>query len=284
LSLSGLFLTSDHSDHAHAETLHPFPPSSHLRTLFLMDGGYLVRGAAADWDVEEAVVRLLQNATDQVGRAYRHRNWRGLRLEDLRNASDYERLTRKDRLRKEYPILPLCQSFLYSDPSEWRPILVLSGSVPMDEFHDDYLATAPQKDLRILVVLWRHMESRLISISLYNNHLDSSVTSRHLALRGVTVNTDEKWTNGSKGQSFMNATHTLQLALAKDRAGNTTGKINVQLGESLYRCRWLSIDGKVVREDGKEGSPTDCLVILKSGASCWHFRGFPCSFFCVKQI
>jgi hypothetical protein len=182
-----------------------------------MEGGY---------DDAEAVVLLIQNAVDQARRACRQRDWRGLRLEDLRQSTEKERTVRKKALLSDFPILRLGQSWINADG--WGPVLTLSGTVRKTDFHPEYLRALPSAlgltDLRILVVVWQREGSGDVSISFYHSHLHPSVTARHLAVRGATANTDPMWTQGGKGKSFMAATHVLQLTLRHDSAGFTPVK------------------------------------------------------------
>jgi hypothetical protein len=166
-----------------------------------MEGGYQTRSVSAECDDAEAVVLLIQNAVEQARRACRQRDWRGLRLEDLRQSTEKERTLRKKALLSDFPILRLGQSWINADG--WRPVLTLSGTVRKTDFHPEHLRALPSAlgltDIRILVVVWQREGSGDVSISLYNSHLHPSVTARHLAVRGATANTDPMWTQGGKG-------------------------------------------------------------------------------------
>ncbi|RPD60747.1 hypothetical protein L227DRAFT_653035 [Lentinus tigrinus ALCF2SS1-6] len=225
-----------------------------------------------------SIQALIQNQVDQILKETHTRRWSEWQHEDLRGQTPSTmelRRSLKKVLTKKFPGLLAGPHARALQQEDWLPCYVLSASVPISRLRE----TSHGTDLRVLNILWQHIHSKALSITLYNNHLDPSATMSNFLSENLSTNRRSQWAVGTHGRGFLHACHYVlgsyrqatggnpyQLGIAL-RVGDTTGTFMYQSSDAgksevlvLRRQDLTPLSLKAVSRDKGFSYPFDHLL------------------------
>ncbi|KAI9061255.1 hypothetical protein FKP32DRAFT_1759747 [Trametes sanguinea] len=126
-------------------------------------------GGRRHLDVSLAIQELVRSQVDRLLSQTCQRTWTEWQHEDLRQAS---LVCRKEL---SWSLLDRCPGLLsglgavsLADDSSWLPVYVLRADIPRDRL----LESPYSSDFYICNVVWEHLASGTLAVTLFNNHLD----------------------------------------------------------------------------------------------------------------
>ncbi|KAI0326818.1 hypothetical protein GY45DRAFT_62516 [Cubamyces sp. BRFM 1775] len=166
-------------------------------------------------DVALAIQALVQNQLDQVLIETHKRRWETWHHEDLRQLSPADRQTRKQGLLQDHPGLLSGIGAVLLNQAMWQPMYILSITIPRADLKE----TTHWSNLRVCNVVWEHSTSGLLSLSLFNNHLEPTSSFRHVVTEGLSTKRNSQWAVGRRGVGFTHACRWLEKGLFWDKIG-----------------------------------------------------------------
>ncbi|KAI0351599.1 hypothetical protein OH77DRAFT_1429420 [Trametes cingulata] len=193
-----------------------------------------VSASLGSMNIPFSVLSLVQNQVDQVLKETHRRDWPDWTHDDLRQVPVASRKVRKQMLLKDYPGLlsGLGAVSLYEDV--WLPVYVLSVTIPRFLLAE----SSYQTDLRLCNVIWEHTSAATCSLSLFNNHLDTLSSLRHIVTEGESTKRRSRWPVGRHGHGFIRAVRVLMTEL--HNTANRTGSrgMTLRVGHSTGEFGW----------------------------------------------
>ncbi|OJT12334.1 hypothetical protein TRAPUB_11109 [Trametes pubescens] len=156
-----------------------------------------------------ALQAFLQNQVDQLLKETHQRDWTNWTHEDLRLTSPAFRLARKQGLLSECPGMLSGLGAVALNEDAWSPMYVLSITIARSALGE----TSYSSDFRIINVVWEHTRSGILSVTLFNNHLDEGSDFRHIVTEGLSTKRRSQRIPGRRGSGFLCAVRAIMIEL-----------------------------------------------------------------------